>query len=665
MTLSTSDKLNLGVAYYPEHWPEVRWAADAHQMQAAGISVVRMGEFAWSTFEPEEGVFDFEWLERAIALLAEHGIRTVLGTPTAAPPAWLSHQYPQILALDAHGQRARHGKRCHYCVNSPVYHEHVRRIVGAMAVRFAANPHVIGWQLDNEFNQICYCETCRARFQEYLRSRFTSLADLNAHWTTAYWSQTYSDWEQIPLPGAGDNPGLLLEFHRFVSDSYQRFQRLQLEALRPLLPEQVWVTHNFMEWFDGYDHYTLAADLDLAAWDWYVGAGRADHLKSGAAHDLVRGFKRQNFWVMETQPGHVNWKPVNPSLDKGAARAMAWHAVGHGAAALLYWQWRPALGGQEQYHGSLIDASGQPRPFYAEAQQLGEEFERLSDLLAGAQINTRVAILNDYASRWSLQQQPHHQNFDYVEHLLHYYRPLARRNVPVDIISADASLNGYRLVIAPALLILSSERVERLKAFVARGGVLILTARTGMKDSYNALLPARQPGELSEISGVEVEDFYALERPVLVKGKLLDGHTRIWAERLRVLGHNDFTQVVARYAKSNGWLDDQPAVTVNPYQRGFVYYIGAYLDDHSQSKLLEYICDIQGIAGVMRTPSGVEACRLTTTTGQQVYFLINHEANSKIVEIPWPAHEHLGGHAGKGQLTLTPYGVAILTQLEQ
>ncbi len=214
-----------------------------------------------------------------------------------------------------------------------------------------------------------------------------------------------------------------------------------------------------------------------------LGQATSDYLTSGAVHDLTRGFKRRNFWLMETQPGHVNWSPVNNELNKGEVRLMAWHAVAHGADAVLYWQWRSAAGGQEQYHGALLDQSGQPRPLYQEIQQLGQDFKTASDLLAGSLIKAEVAMLNSYDSRWSIHWQRHHREFSYEAHFNNYYSPLAKRNLDVDVISADEPLDGYALVIAPTLLILNDKRVEHIKKFVKRGGTLVLTLRTGMKDS--------------------------------------------------------------------------------------------------------------------------------------------------------------------------------------
>ncbi len=663
MTATRPDpKLHFGAAYYPEHWPEYRWPEDIRLMQEAGFNAVRMAEFAWSTLEPSNGVFDFAWLERAIDQLAAAGIDSVLGTPSAAPPAWLVESCPDLLAVDETGRRVQFGNRCHYCVNSPDLHAAVASIVQSMGEHFGAHPHVIGWQIDNEYNRVCYCDRCKHLFQLFLAEKYGSLAELNQHWTTAYWSQTYSAWEQIPLPIGPHHPSLMLEFKRFVTASYRRFQRLQLDLLRPHLPEGVRTTHNFMNWFGGFDHYELTTDLDQASWDWYVGTGHHDYLSSGAAHDLTRGFKRKHFWLIETQPGHVNWSSKNNSLDRGEAHAMAWHAIAHGADAVLYWQWRSALGGQEQYHGSLVDPSGQPRPFYEEAQILGKHMQAVSGLIAGSQASARVAMLNCYDSRWSLEFQRHNNEFDYVTHFTHYYRPLAASNVAVDIISADEPLDGYKLVIAPAMAILTEPRVASLSSFVKAGGHLVLTIRTGMKDEYNALLPSRQPEALAAVSGVEVEDYYALDQPVPVEGEWLSGTSMQWAERLKLLEKTNALPI-ARFGKSNGWLDGQVAVAAHPVGSGMVYYVGAYLDEAAQQALMDYIlaqADIQ----VMKTEKGVEVCARTGQDGKAILIVINHAGAGRTFALPWPATDQLTGQALQDALVLAPYAVAILTRRE-
>jgi beta-galactosidase len=660
-----SSPLYLGSAYYPEHWPEARWPEDVRLMKEANLNVARLAEFAWSTMEPAEGEIQLDWLERAVSLLAENGIVSVLGTPTAAPPAWLTATYPDVFAIDERGRQVQHGNRCHYCPTSPNMIAASERIVRAMAERFGSNPNVIGWQTDNEFSRVCYCDRCRQLFQQFLAQRYGTLEALNEHWSTAYWSQTYSAWEQIPIPIGPHNPGLMLEFKRFVTATNRHFQKVQVDILRPHLAPGVWITHNFMGWFDGFDHYDLASDLDMASWDYYVGTGHHDYLTHGAIHDLTRGFLKKNYWVMETQPGCVNWSGINNMLNQGEARVMAWNGVAHGADGILYWQWRSALGGQEQYHGSLVDQSGQPRPFYTDVQQLGKEFAAVSKLLAGSVPKARVAMLNSYESRWSIQWQRHHRDFDYVQHFNHYYRPLAAKNLPVDILPADhitdeKEISSYRMILAPALLIVREKLAEALKAFVSRGGILVLTLRSGMKDPYNALLPMRQPGLLRELAGVEVEDFFALDEPVPVKGSWINGQSRLWAERIKQIGRTR-PSILASFGKCNGWLDDQYAITASPYGMGMVYYVGAYLDDDSQTALIGTMLAAALIKPLV-TPPGVEHHTRTTPEGAEIHFVINHERVEKALPIPWPAWDHLTGQRVEKVIKLPPYGVVVITQ---
>jgi len=654
-----ASRIEFGVAYYPEQWPRERWSEDIRLMKEAGLTVVRMAEFAWSKMEPAEGSFDFEWLEQAIAQLAEAGIQTVLGTPTAAPPAWLTQTYPQTLAIDENGRRVQHGNRCHYCVNSPDYHASSRRIAGAMAQRFGKNPHVIGWQIDNEFCRPCYCQTCQGEFIRFLKTRYGDLETLNRRWSTAYWSQTYFDWEQIPIPWGDQNPGLVLEHHHFISDSYARFQKDQITVMRPHLAPGTWITHNFMGWFDGFDHYTLCQDLDIASWDWYIGSGRNDYVVSGAMHNIVRGYKNRNFWVMETQPNTVNWSPLNNALRPGETRALAWHAIGHGADAWLYWQWRSAYGGQEQYHGTLVDQSGQPRPFYQDVLALGRDLSAASPVLANTVPAGEAALLYSFDSRWAIQNQRHTRNFDYVSYLVGCYRPLCERNIPTHILSPDTSLAGYKLVIAPALNIITQTQAQSLASYAHAGGHLVLTPRTGMKDDANALLPLRQPGFLREAAGVEVEDYFALLDPVEVRGDV-NGVGKVWGERLRILDEGD-THILARYGAGQGWLENHPAITVHGYGAGKVYFIGAVLDEATQDALFALILRAAGIEPALATPPGVEACLRVRADGLQVYILVNHTARAQVVPLDRQANDHLTGQTSD-TVHLLPFGAAILTR---
>jgi beta-galactosidase len=666
----------LGAAWYPEHWPETRWPEDVRLMREAGLNVCRIAEFAWSTLEPTEGQYQWDWLERAIALLHDNGLAVVLGTPTAAPPAWLTFHHPDTVAIDANGRPVQHGNRCHYSPTSTTYQKYARRIVELMAKRFGRDARVIGWQIDNEYNRVDYSDPSRRQFQAFLREQYGTLDALNAHWSTAYWSQTYTDWNEIPLPIGPHNPGLMLAFRHFVTKVWRDFQKMQIDAIRQHAAPEMWITHNFMGWFDSFDHYRLSEDLDFVSWDWYVGTGHHDYTRTGAAHDLTRGFKRRNFWLMETQPGSVNWAGVNNVLNKGEGRCMAWHAVAHGADAILYWQWRPAAGGQEQLHGSLLGADGNPRPFYGEVQQLGRDFQALGTVLDETSPRSEVALLHSYDARWSLNLQRHHKDFDPVEHLLHYYRPLAARSVGADIVSAEAPLDGYKLVVAPALTVLSETTVANLAAFVEAGGTLVLTVRCGQKDTHNALFPTLQPGPLRDLAGVEVEEYFALDEPVPVRAAWrspMAGESRLWAERLRPLAEN--VEILARFGASNGWLDEGCAIARRAVGSGGgqVVTVGAVLNDALQIDLIDWLLETVSLSPVWPAPRpGVEVARRVGTDGRAVVLVINH--NRQEVSLPLPVtadptsrtrlRDLLTGEVFEETTILPPYGVRVFSTAE-
>ena len=654
--------LLLGAAWYPEQWPESRWEADLTLMQQAGIHMVRVGEFAWSRMEPAEGQYDLDWLDRAVTLAARHGIYTVLGTPSAAPPAWLTQKYPETLRMEENGRRAEHGNRQQFDFANAKYRELARKIAEQMAKRFGHNPNVLGWQIDNEYAEESYGADDKAQFQQWLQARYATLDNLNERWTTAYWSQTYSSWDQIPIETRYGNPGLLLSWKRFVSDTWRSYQKNQLEVIRANSDSRQFITTNMMGWFDGFDHYTVSQDLDFAAWDDYVGQGHLDPARNGAAHDLTRGFKRKNFWVMETQPGFVNWAPVNNSLDKGEVRAMAWHDVGHGADTVSYWQWRSALNGQEEYHGTLVGADGTPVPLYSEIAQIGKEFAKAGPALADTAPKSEVAILHSYDSRWAINWQRHNKSYDPVEEIISYYKPLRAVSQSIDVIAPTAPLNQYKLVVAPGLNVLSDEAAKNLIEYVRQGGHLVLGQRSGMKNDDNGLQPERQPGPLVDLLGGRVEQYYALVDPVPVEGKWGSSESKLWAE---LLSANDKdkdsgVEVLERYGKSNGWLDGQPAVITRKVGKGRITYVGVWLDDAGMAAAAKWMTEVSGVKPALGpVPDGVD---VYPRYGQReaVYILVNFSHAAQTVSLPSSMQDILEG-GSKHSVTLPVYGVAILS----
>ncbi len=649
----------MGVAWYPEQWPESRWEEDLRLMEAANLKVVRIGEFAWSRMEPSEGHYDFDWLERAISLAAKHHIVSVVGTPTATPPAWLTQKYPETLRMEPNGQRVTHGNRAHASVTSPRYLEFCRRIAEQMAIRLGHNPSVVGWQIDNEYGYafMSYDSVTREKFQDWLKAKYKTLDNLNNHWTTAYWSESYDNWAEIPVPIGGHNPGLMLEWKRFVSQAWDEYQRNQIDVIRKHADARQFITGNLMGFFDGFDHYQITEPLTFASWDDYVGSGHVDPAYNGLAHDLTRGFKRQNFWVMETQPGAVNWAPVNNFLNRGEARAMAWQAIGHGADDVNYWQWRSALNGQEEIHGVLVGPDGTPVPFYDEVSQTAHEFAQVESNFRDTIPVSQVALLYSYDSHWAIQFQKHTEKYDDIGLLKSYYRELRHLAQSVDVVSPYAPLDSYKLVVAPSLNVLPKDLGDHLLEYVRNGGQLVLGPRSGMKDDFNALLPQRQPGYLADALGARVEQYYALEKEFPVSGTWGTGSASIWADQLKTTVPD--AEPLLRYGKSNGWLDDQPAVVTRSYGKGRITYIGAILDDKLMAAAAEWMVQKSGVTAVFGAlPEGVEVSR-RTGGGKQVYILINYAQDSRRVALPHPMKALLENKQVE-MLELAPYGVSVL-----
>ena len=659
--------LLLGTAWYPEQWPEARWATDLELMQAAHIHVVRVAEFAWSTMEPSEGHYDFAWLDRAIALAAKYDIRIVLGTPTAAPPAWLTQKYPETLRIEEDGHRAEHGNRLQYSANDPHYRKLAARIAHEMAVHYGHNPNILGWQNDNEIGAPTFDPSAVGQWHQWLAAHYKNIADLNQRWSTAYWSQTYDTFDEIPFRSKGENPALLLDYKHFVTDTWTSYVQNQIDVIRPLALPSQFITTNTMHWYSVYDHYVLHKNLDIAAWDDYVPDGHLDPALNAAQHDLVRGYKQRNFWLMETQPAFVNWGPVNSPLPPGVTREMAWQAIGHGADAVLYWQWRPAMNGQEQYHGSMLGADGQPVPVYAEIQQLGADIDKVNAALSGSGAKesapfiapyamsgstpkSQVAILQSYDSHWAIDFQKHSNKFDYVTSVLDFYRAASPIAQSIDVISPEADLSSYPIVFAPALNVLPDPLAKHLLAYVQQGGHLVLGPRSGMKTVDDALQPARQPGPLATALGATVAQYYALDAPVQINGDSGSGKSSIWAEDLHPNAPD--VKTLLTYGDNNGWLKGHAAAVEHAYGKGSITYLGCDLDPHLMSVFIkQQLTEAHVHAILPDLPEGVELMQRITPTGTRLWIIENHTTKPQTLPalpagtaILGDTHTALGSH---------------------
>ena len=544
----------IGVCYYPEHWPETRWPADAAMMRDAGISVVRIGEFAWSQLEPEPGVLRLDWLERAIGVLHQAGLRVVLGTPTACPPKWLVDRRPDMLALDREGRPRGFGSRRHYCFSHPGYREESARIVEVLAEAFGAHPAVVAWQIDNEYGchdtTLSYSAAARDGFRAWCAARYGSIEALNEAWGNVFWSMELRSFAELELPNltvTEANPGHEMAFRRYASDAVVSFNRLQAEILRRRAPGRI-LLHNFMGCVTAFDHYAVGGDLDAASWDSYplghldrMGASEADrqrYLCSGHPdlqsfhHDLYRACGRGRWWVMELQPGAVNWAPHNPVPAPGALRLWAQEAFAAGAEVVSFFRWRQAPFGQEQMHEALLLPDGRPNEAYEVVKALAAEIAEWQAPLEPA--TAAAALVFDYESAWAWEIQPQSAGFRYLDLCLLFYGALRQLGIAVDIVPPKAeAVAGYRLVLLPGLF---AEDEALAQALGAGGQRVLLGPRTGSKTAEFRIPETLPPGAFRRLIPVTVHRIDSLppSERIALPDKAADSHLLQWREHLDV-----------------------------------------------------------------------------------------------------------------------------------
>ncbi len=504
--------MHLGVCYYPEHWPEDWWADDARRMAEMGISRVRIGEFAWSRIEPEPGRFDWGWLDRAIDTLARHGLDVILCTPTATPPKWLVDAMPDMIALDVAGQPRRFGSRRHYCFSHRGYRREAARITAEIAERYGAHPAVIAWQTDNEYGchdtALSYSAAAATEFRHWLARHHTDIDTLNRAWGNVFWSMEYRSFAEIGLPNltvTEPNPAHVLDFQRFASDEVVAFNRAQVEILRARSPGRD-IVHNFMGFFTQFDHHAVSRDLDVAGWDsyplgfleqfWFPVADKLRYARTGhpdiAAfhHDLYRGCSNGRWWVMEQQPGPVNWAGFNPAPLPGMVRLWTLEAMAHGAELVSYFRWRQAPFGQEQMHTGLL------RPNCSDdvgAQEVGGVAAEIARLATAGAAPQPVALVFSYAADWVFGTQPQGRSVRYLELAFAMYSALRQLGFDIDIVAPDADLSGYALVVVPSLPMIDAATVDRLAALACP---VLLGPRTGSKTADFAIPAILPPGPL-------------------------------------------------------------------------------------------------------------------------------------------------------------------------
>jgi beta-galactosidase len=656
--------LSYGGDYNPEQWPSSTWREDAKLMSEAGVTLVTVGVFSWAWLEPAEGRYEFGWLDEVMDLMDGHDVKVDLATATASPPPWMSLAYPQMLPVDADGRRLSHGSRQAYCPSSPVYRDRATRLAEQLAQRYGRHPALALWHVGNEYGchvARCYCDVSASAFRAWLRRRYADDLDaLNAAWGTAFWSQRYTDWDQVISPRATPtfgNPTQALDFRRFSSDELLDCYRAERDVLHRLTPD-IPVTTNLMAgMFWELDYWTWARELDVVSTDHYLrGELESPHTDLAFAADLTRSLAGGRPWLlMEHSTSAVNWQPRNLAKTPGEMRRNSLAHVARGSDGAMFFQWRASVSGAEKFHSGMVPHAGTDTKVWREVVELGRDLGALAEIAGAPVERPQVALLLDWSSLWASGLPAHPtEDLDTASELKAWYAALHRAGLNADFAHPSSDLSAYRLVLAPSLYLLDQAGTSSLHRYVDGGGHLVVGPFSGIVDENDHVVPRR----LVDLLGVWTEEFYPM--PATGTVDLDDGGIgRVWSE----LAHVVEATVEVRYAdEPSGYADaglaGAPALTAHGYGRGQVWYLTTLPDPPTLDRWMARFVDAAGVPA----PDwmDVEAVRRAHPSGQSYLFLINHGAED--VTGPGAGIDLLTCAAADGTVRVPARGAVVLRE---
>ncbi|WP_090842569.1 beta-galactosidase [Alkalicoccus daliensis] len=626
-----------GGDYNPEQWEEETWYRDAELMQKAGVNLVSVAIFSWAVLEVEEDVFQFEWLDKILDILHEHGVGVCLATATASPPAWMTKKYDDIPAVDEKGIPYSFGSRQHYSPSSPSYRKGIKKIVKALAERYKEHPALKMWHINNEYGchlSECYSSYSLEAFHHWLQEKYKTIEALNKSWGTNFWSQRYNDWAEIDFPvnqATFYNPGQKLDYKRFMNDQIFDLYLIEKNILRDITPE-VPVFTNFMYQFKPLDYFQWAKELDVVTWDSYPDPREGIPYRHAFHHDLMRSLRQgQPFLIMEQVTSHVNWRDINLTKPPGTMRLWSYGGVARGADGVMFFQWRQGRAGAEKFHGAMIPHSDNEKSrTFQETAKLGNEL-KLLDSVRDARVKAKAAILMDWENWWAveLEGKPHN-GLSYMETLEAYYKPFFDLNIAVDIVHPAADLSEYSFVVAPMLYALTSAEAEKLENYTAEGGTILFSFFSGIADKHEHIHLGGYPGPLRKLSGIYIDEFVPQSEEgrltFVKKGRQFS--SSIWADVIYPEG----AETVAAY--ETGWLAGIPAVTKNRFGKGTAYYIGTAPEERFLKEFIKEISEENHVIPALKVEDGVEVSEREGEE-EKYLFVINHneyEVNVKLAE---------------------------------
>nr|WP_209847348.1 beta-galactosidase [Paenibacillus sediminis] len=581
-----------GADYNPEQWlhdPEVL-KQDVQLMKQAGCNVMSIGIFSWAALEPEEGRYQWEWMDQVIQTLHEHDISIFLATPSGARPAWLAEKYPEVMRVASNRQRNLYGARHNHCYTSPIYREKIGQMNQQLAARYAKHPAVRLWHISNEYGGECHCDLCQEAFRSWLQRKYVTLDHLNEQWWTTFWSHTYTDWSQIESPAPhGENAthGMNLDWKRFVTDQTLDFMQHEIAAVKSSNPD-IPVTTNFMYYFDGLNYFKFKDAVDIVSWDnyptWHKRADLDIAIDTAMYHDMMRSIKRQPFLLMESSPSSTNWQSVSKLKKPGMHVLSSMQAVAHGSNSVQYFQWRKSRGSSEKFHGAVVSHDGSPNTrVFQEVTELGRLLHQLSDV-ADTGRDAQVAIVYDWENKWAIEdsQGPRNIGMGYKEEVQSHYRALVKQGLTVDFVDMECEIDGYKLVIAPMLYMQRAGFEQKLRSFVEQGGTLVMTYWSGIVNENDLVHLGDAPHQLTDVAGIVSEEIDGLYDHEHNRGRVihhLEGQTltgEYCCHKLCDQLHLHGAEALMVY--TDDFYAGRPVLTRNNFGQGQTYYIGSQFE---------------------------------------------------------------------------------------
>ena len=636
-----------GGDYNPEQWldrPDIL-KKDIEYFKKAHINTVSMGMFSWAVLEPEEGRYNFDWLEDVINNLYKEGIYTILSTPSGARPKWMADKYKEVLRVDPDRTRRFFGGRHNHCYTSPVYREKIYNINKKLSEHFGKHPAVILWHISNEYGGECHCPLCQEKFREWLKEKYGTIENLNSSWCTTFWSHTYNSFDQIESPSPkGENAlhALTLDWKRFVTDRTVDFMRHEISAIRAGGSELP-ATANLMYDYDGLDYKKFKDVMDIVSWDNYPSWHKKDEYTTAVdgamQHDLMRSIRKAPFLLMESCPSATNWKPINKLKKPGMHLAASLQAVAHGSDSVLYFQLRQSQGASEKFHGAVIDHyGGDDTRVFREVTEVGEALEQIREIV-GSEIKCQAAVLYDRENDWALKdaQGPRNEDMHYQECVQKQYRALRRKGCNTDIITMEHDLSDYKLVTVPMAYMFYHGYAEKLCAFAENGGTLVISYWSGLVNETDKCYLEGTPHGLMEAAGIRAEEIDALydweeNHGIPETGNHLGITKSYTCKNLCELAKVSDAEVMMRY--SEDFYQGYPVLTHKKYGKGHVYYVAADMEAAFYEDFLGRAADEAGVDTPLDfVPEGVSVTTRETEDTEYL-FIQNFAGKTQTVSVP-------------------------------